>query len=371
MASEDLIREAQDPSTSAARLAELAQVDRGLWPAIVVHPAAYPGLLDWLGQQGDATVNAVLALRSGSAATPTPTEVIPTISPAATEQPTAQQPAAEPVAETPVAEPVAETPVAETPVAETPVASPVAEPVAQPVTETQPIQPVEPAQPQPVQPVYPTVEAPAAAAPVAAAAAAPTYGAVPPTGEQPAALATPGGEGGDGSKKNFWVLAGMVAVVLVLIGGAAFGATKVFGGDDDGDKDEASSSQTTDAEDEPSDLPTEEPTEDVPDLGSGSGSEFCDEFQDLQTETLDSMGDIGAGSDLGELSDSLGKLASAYDDLEGKAPSEIKSEVGVMAEYFDTFKDPTKVDPSDISGKITEFSDAAQKVSQYYVSSCL
>ena len=73
MASADMIRESQDPTTAAARLAELAQLDRDLWPAIAVHPAAYPALLDWLGEQGDPTVNAVLALRSGSpAAAPTP-----------------------------------------------------------------------------------------------------------------------------------------------------------------------------------------------------------------------------------------------------------------------------------------------------------
>ncbi len=74
MPSADLIRESQDPSTTGARLAELAQADRALWPAIAVHPAAYPALLEWLGQQGDPTVNAVLALRSGSsAAAPAPT----------------------------------------------------------------------------------------------------------------------------------------------------------------------------------------------------------------------------------------------------------------------------------------------------------
>ncbi|MFI5429437.1 hypothetical protein [Aeromicrobium sp. UC242_57] len=151
MASADLVRESQDPSTTPARLAELAQIDRSLWPAIAVHPAAYPSLLDWLGQQGDPTVNAVLALRSGSsAAAPTP-------------------PAAPP---------------------------------APPVGQTEP-----------------TVAAQAA----------------------PAAVGTTG----DANSKNLWVVGGMVAVVLLLIGGVAFGATKVFDGDDD--KDEATSALTVDA----------------------------------------------------------------------------------------------------------------------------
>ena len=366
MASEDLVREAQDPSTSAARLAELAHADRATWASIVVHPAAYPGLLDWLGQQGDATVNAVLALRSGAAAAvPTPTQVIEPVAPVA-------EPVA-PVAESPVAEPVA-------PVAESPVAEPVAP--AAPAAPAAPVVPaVDPITGAPVAetPAPPTVQAPAAPAyptppayPTAPAAdATQSFGAVPPGGSPDAAGAAAGGSGGN---KNFWVLAGMVAVVLVLIGGVAFGATKVFGGDDD-DKDEATTSTTTDA---PSDEPSDEPsvpaeTVATPDLdlgddSDGDGGPFCDGFGDLQKN----LAGVSASdySDLSKISETFTKYAEELDNLADSAPGEIKSDVSTMADYFETFKDPTKVDPSDLSGKITEFTDAAQKVSTYYFTNC-
>ncbi|AWB91748.1 hypothetical protein [Aeromicrobium chenweiae] len=366
MASEDLVREAQDPSTTPARLAELAQADRALWPAIAVHPQAYPGLLEWLGQQGDATVSAVLALRSSSsAATPTPTEVIPSVQPSA-QQPSAEQPTS------PVAEPVVPSQPT-SPVAEPVVPSQPAEQAYQPAEPTQSFQPAEPTQSyQPTQTWQPAQPGAVYAAPNDG-----SYGSVPPGGAAP--LASQDGDGNDGSKKKFWLLAGMVAVVILLIGGAAFGATKVFGGDDDDDKDEASSSQTKDADETPEPEPTEVPTADaptatVPTFGSDSGSSdpFCTRFKDLQQETLDSMGSTsGGGTDLNKLTDSLSKLAVSYAELEDVAPSQVKSEVAVMADYFDTFKDPTKVDPSKINGKITEFTEAAQKVSQYYYQSCV
>ncbi|MCL8253226.1 hypothetical protein AERO_17710, partial [Aeromicrobium fastidiosum] len=67
MSSEDLVREAQDPSTAPGRLAELAQADRATWPAIVFNPAAYDGLLQWLGERGDPTVDAALSARAAQA----------------------------------------------------------------------------------------------------------------------------------------------------------------------------------------------------------------------------------------------------------------------------------------------------------------
>jgi len=63
MSSEDLVREAQDPSTSPGRLQELAQADRGTWVAIASHPAAYPTLLDWLTEHGDDSVREAVASR--------------------------------------------------------------------------------------------------------------------------------------------------------------------------------------------------------------------------------------------------------------------------------------------------------------------
>ncbi|QGG40858.1 hypothetical protein [Aeromicrobium yanjiei] len=369
MASEDLVREAQDPSTSAARLAELAQADRALWPAIAVHPAAYPGLLEWLGQQGDPTVSAVLAMRSSSsAASPAPTEVIPQQVQPSAEQPTAEQPAAQQPA---VEEPVAQAPVS--PVAEPVVPSQPAEQSYQPVEPTQSYQPVEPTQSyEPVQPTQ-TFQPVQPSAPAAYAAPAdPSYGSVPPGGAAPTG-SEPGGNGEDGSKKNFWLLAGMIAAVIVLIGAAAFGAIQVFGGDDDGDdKDEASSSYTKAPLETTEPAPTTTaPTTAAPSVdpgASGASPAFCTQYKELQDETLDSM---GGGSDIGKLTESFGRLADAYDDLEDEAPAEVKGDVAVMSDYFDTFKDPSKVDPSDLSGKIREFTDAAQKVSQYYVSNCI
>lgn len=82
MTSEDLLREAQDPSTTAARLQELAQLDRATWIAIAAHPLAYDGLLDWLGQHGDDSVRAAILARSGTlpliATDAEPTTEIPT-----------------------------------------------------------------------------------------------------------------------------------------------------------------------------------------------------------------------------------------------------------------------------------------------------
>jgi hypothetical protein len=48
----DAERELADPTTSAARLAELAAADRALWPAIAAHPNVYPDLLDWMREHG-------------------------------------------------------------------------------------------------------------------------------------------------------------------------------------------------------------------------------------------------------------------------------------------------------------------------------
>ena len=249
MASADMIRESQDPSTTGARLAELAQADRSLWPAIAVHPAAYPALLDWLGQQGDPTVDAVLALRSGSPAAETPT-------------------------------------------------------------------------------------APA------------THGPVPAN---------------SGDSKNLWVVCGMVAVVLVLIGGVAFGATKVFGGDDDG-KDEASSSQTVDAP--TADSPDSSESSDPPAAGPSSDA-FCDEFKDAQRAIAGSP-DAAPGS----AAETAKATAAIMRDIERVAPAEVTSDIRVMGDYFETMSDPSTLDTSTISERVREFTAAARRVSTYSTATC-
>lgn len=280
MASADMIRESQDPSTTAARLAELAQLDRELWTAIAVHPAAYPALLDWLGQQGDPTVDAVLALRSGS---PAPA-------------------------------------------------------------------------PAPAGPPPPPAEAPTAQA---------SSSSVPPTSNQ--ASSTPGSNAGGGGK-NLWVVGGMVAVILVLIGGIAFGATKVFGGDDDGDKNEASSSQTSQTS-EPSDPPTDDSSDssepsDPPTVDSNIP--FCEGFKSAQRAIAGSP-DTTPGS-AAETARATGAIIR---NIERTAPAEVKGDVGIMAAYFETMSDPSSLDSSTISERVKEFTAAGRRLSTYYTANCM
>ncbi|MDR0284214.1 MAG: hypothetical protein LBI33_04895, partial [Propionibacteriaceae bacterium] len=52
-------RAVQNPTTSAADLAAIAQQYPALHTQIALHPAAYPGLLDWLASLGDPAVVAV------------------------------------------------------------------------------------------------------------------------------------------------------------------------------------------------------------------------------------------------------------------------------------------------------------------------
>lgn len=55
--------EAADPSTPAATLAQIVQDAPSLRAAVASNPTTYPALLEWLGQLGDAEVDAALADR--------------------------------------------------------------------------------------------------------------------------------------------------------------------------------------------------------------------------------------------------------------------------------------------------------------------
>ena len=55
--------QAADATTDPAVLAQLATDVPQLRPAIAANPAAYPGLLEWLGQLGDRAVDAALRAR--------------------------------------------------------------------------------------------------------------------------------------------------------------------------------------------------------------------------------------------------------------------------------------------------------------------
>jgi hypothetical protein len=266
-----MIRESQDPSTTGARLAELAQADRSLWPAIAVHPSAYPALLDWLAEQGDPTVDAVLALRSGPvAAAPTPAENTIAF---ATHHPA------------------------------------------------------------------PPVSAQAPLAPVSA--------------------------GRDG--KNPWLVGGMIVVVLALIGGAAFGATKVFGGDDD--KDEATSAQTVDAPSDDSSDASEapEPSEPSDPPTIDSNIPFCEGFKAAQRSIAGAEGDAPGSAAATAKARATGAIIR---NIERLAPAEVKSDVGVLADYFEAASDPSTIDPSTINERVEEFGAATKRLSTYYSNNC-
>lgn len=324
MATEDLIREAQDPSTSAARLAELVQADPATWASVAVHPAAYPGLLQWLSERNDAATNVALSSRAAAAATPTPTEIQ---SPAPVEQ-------TAPIEATAPIEPVEQT----APIEATP-------PVEQTASfeQTTPIE-----QTAPIEQAY---QAPAPAAAYAPAAAA-TSGATPPQSD----------------KRNFWVLAGMVAVVLVLIGGIAFGATKVFGGDDE--KDEPVAAQTSDSGDTPTpdSESTDAPTTD--DSGDGDADAFCGAMKEVQDVSLNAMPSGGGTPNLDDLKDMASKMTAAYENLEDAAPDELKSDVKVMSSFLEMMSDPTSADPKAMTDNMEKYTQAATKLSSYYVQNC-
>jgi hypothetical protein len=59
-------RLAADPTTPATVLGELAGSHPELRAAIAANPAAYPDLLNWLGQLGDPQVDAALRARASA-----------------------------------------------------------------------------------------------------------------------------------------------------------------------------------------------------------------------------------------------------------------------------------------------------------------
>jgi len=84
-------RALDDPSTSAADLAQIAQLQPGLRPHVAGHPNVYPGLTDWLAAQGvtpPAPVEPVVAQPAAPVLTPQAPMVSPIPStPVATVQP--------------------------------------------------------------------------------------------------------------------------------------------------------------------------------------------------------------------------------------------------------------------------------------------
>lgn len=322
MSSEALVREAQDPATTPARLAELAQADRSTWAAIVFNPSAYEGLLQWLGERGDPTVDAALAARASHAAAQ--------LSPA---------PPAPPVTPVPSA---AETDSEPTQVIPT-------------ETDNEPTQ-VIPAGSSP----EPTV-AFASAAPAGATA---SYGSVPPGGAE----THPAADGSGNGSKPLAVVIAMVAVIIALIGGAAYGATQVFGGDDA--EPVATSTRTTDVP-PPSDDATTDSPDDSGDGSSDSGDldGFCTAMSSVQDATLDGLG--GDSSDPSDLQDMAAGMLDAYEDLKDSAPAELQDDVDAMADYIETLQDPLSADPEELSSDMSDYFDSVGRVTQYYAANCL
>jgi len=204
--------QASDPTTAPQLLADIAYQRPDLRAAVAANPAAYPGLVEWLGSLGDTQVDAVIAARG----------------------PAPQQPAAQ--AQTPAA-----------PEQAAPLAPAVPEAAQQP-----PAQGAAPAQPLGHAPGAENAAVPGAAPAYGAVPGDPAYGAgtgytgapgaapgyPAPDGSVPQGFGAPGfgGAGFEGqpltpvtakkSRAGVWI--GLGAAAVVLIGGGAFAANKLW-----------------------------------------------------------------------------------------------------------------------------------------------
>ncbi|NTW38980.1 MAG: hypothetical protein HGA44_03700 [Cellulomonadaceae bacterium] len=71
-------QQAADPATPGQTLADIAALRPDLRPVVAANPAAYPGLLEWLGSLGEPAVDAALAARASAPADALGTAVLPT-----------------------------------------------------------------------------------------------------------------------------------------------------------------------------------------------------------------------------------------------------------------------------------------------------
>ncbi|MDR1266101.1 MAG: PLD nuclease N-terminal domain-containing protein [Propionibacteriaceae bacterium] len=101
-----------DPATPALVLAQLAYDHPELRLAVPGHPAAYPGLLDWLDALGDSAVSAAVAARRARDATPPPPPPPPVPAAAALDP---AGPAAAPTAVSPLPPDSASAPLSQSP----------------------------------------------------------------------------------------------------------------------------------------------------------------------------------------------------------------------------------------------------------------
>lgn len=318
MTNDDLQREAADPQTPAARLREIAQADREVWPLIAAHPHAYDGLLEWLGEYGDDTVREAIAARAAAVPPPPPPP-----GPPAPPEPPVEEPTlvSEPVAPTEVAPAPAPTPAAATP---TPVAA------AQPTTPT---------------PAPTALESDGAG-----------------SGVSSDGTSTEGASAGGASVVRVLLVLGVIAA---LVAGGYFGI-RALTGDDDSDSPVAGASSSQKSDDEGGDEAS----------GSGDSDAFCSVMKDLRDSSVNSLENLNNSTsgtpDLDALRKQLDETAAKYEALRKAAPAEIADDVKVLADLMSSSASASGsggTSPfADFSSK--EYLDASTKVSQYYYTHC-
>jgi hypothetical protein len=220
----------------------------------------------------------------------------------------------------------------------------------------------------PTQVVPPVEPAPVDPAGVEHTSVMPAYGAAPdgsdptdataPVPTEPAAQGT--------GHRSTWLLAGMIAVVLVLIGGVAYGATQVLGDDD---PERATASTTSPAPTTPAPTsPTPSPTGAT--APPSSGDDFCDAMKTVTDPSLAGLGSGVAPEDLGDVQDLAARMRQAYDELEASAPDEIKADVAVMGSFIDALSDPTGSGLTNMTENAEKYGQAVSRVGQYYAQTC-
>lgn len=234
--SEYTAAQASDPSTPLDVLAQIAYRRPDLRPDVARNPAAYPGLLEWLGGLGDPAVDSALAARSGSPVPPGDGDVAAVPNEGGAGAPAPTDPTAS----------GATTSAAAASGATEPVQAPPVDSSAQPGSTWVPASGV--ADPLPAAAVAGdslTAGGPAAAGEAGreAVPVGATTGAVVGAGPLAGAPAGPGG-GGErpptGSDvpaerpRRRWKVAAIAAGAVVLAGGAAFAATQLWFSDRSG-----------------------------------------------------------------------------------------------------------------------------------------
>jgi hypothetical protein len=308
MAGEDLLREAQDPSTGPARLAEIAQADRSTWRAVAGHPQAYGGLLAWLDEHGDDEVRAAIAARAAASPPPPPPPPPPVPSVVTPPPPPPPAPAA-------------------------PAGPPTGPPTTQPL-----------------------------AVPTGPPSGPPSG---PPYADQ--AYGPPAGPPARRSSRGVAIWAVVAVVVLAALGVGGYFAVSALGDDDDTTTASAESTTTASDSSDPSSAGSSDASDD-----GGAAGKLCSTLKEQQQANMDLLSSPGADPDLDKLRDQLGESAKIYGGLADDAPEEISDDLRTIAEYYTTLQAVSdgSGDPSDFSSQMQPFTEASQAVTAYYYRNC-